>query len=125
LLKVQLEKPDIILVESLDDINTNAIIMNTEATLKFHMSTPTRQTVDGEIKDLQIYSCCYNPLRRKDTMNLILRPVTINVNGSTPDDTCLHFEVTMTPLIISVTPANIEMLNRINQSLTEKKRRYK
>lgn len=28
LLKVQLEKPDIILVESLDDINTNAIIMN-------------------------------------------------------------------------------------------------
>jgi len=28
LLKVQLEKPDIILVESLNDINTNAIIMN-------------------------------------------------------------------------------------------------
>jgi len=28
MLKVQLEKPDIILVESLDDINTNAIIMN-------------------------------------------------------------------------------------------------
>lgn len=28
LLKVQLEKPDIILVESLEDINTNAIIMN-------------------------------------------------------------------------------------------------
>lgn len=28
LLKLQLEKPDIILVESLEDINTNAIIMN-------------------------------------------------------------------------------------------------
>lgn len=28
MLKVQLEKPDIILVESLDDINTNAIILN-------------------------------------------------------------------------------------------------
>lgn len=27
-LKVQLEKPDIIVVESLDDINTNAIILN-------------------------------------------------------------------------------------------------
>ncbi|VVC40207.1 Hypothetical protein CINCED_3A023147 [Cinara cedri] len=121
LLKLQLEKPDIILVESLDDINTNAIIMNTEATLKLRMSTPTRQTVNGEIKDLQIYSCCYNPLRRKDTMNLILCPVTINVIGSTPDDTCLHVDVTMTPVIISVTPANIEMLNRINQSLTEKK----
>jgi len=35
------------------------------------MSTPTRQAVNGEIKDLQIYSCCYNPLRRKDTMNLV------------------------------------------------------
>lgn len=31
LLKVQLEKPDIILVESLDDINTNAIIMNVKS----------------------------------------------------------------------------------------------
>lgn len=57
-------------------------------------------------------------------MNQILRPVTINVIGSTPDDTCLHIDVTMTPLIISVTPANIEMLNRINQSLTEKKRKF-
>lgn len=28
MLQVQLEKPDIILVESLDDINTNAIILN-------------------------------------------------------------------------------------------------
>lgn len=121
MLKVQLEKPDIILVESLDDINTNAIIMNTEATLKLRMSTPTRQTINGEIKDLQLYSCCYNPIKRKDTMNQILRPVTINVIGSTPDDTCLNIDVTMTPLIISVTPANIEMLNRINQSLTEKK----
>lgn len=35
------------------------------------MSTPTRQTINGEIKDLQLYSCCYNPLRRKDTMNLV------------------------------------------------------
>lgn len=35
------------------------------------MSTPTHQAVNGEIKDLQIYSCCYNPLRRKDTMNLV------------------------------------------------------
>lgn len=42
-----------------------------EATLKLHMSSPTRQAVNGEIKGLQIYSCCYNPLRRKDTMNLV------------------------------------------------------
>lgn len=35
------------------------------------MSTPTRQTINGEIKDLQIYSCCYNPTRRKDTMNQV------------------------------------------------------
>ncbi|XP_050421691.1 intermembrane lipid transfer protein Vps13-like isoform X3 [Adelges cooleyi] len=121
MLNVQFEKPDIILVESLNDINTNAIILNTEATLKLLMSTPTHQTVNGTIKDLQIYSCCYNPTKRKETMNLILRPVTINIIGSTPDDTCFNIDVSMTPLIISVTPANIEMLNRINQSFTEKK----
>lgn len=39
--------------------------------LKLQMSTPTRQTVNGTIKDLQIYSCCYNPTKRKETMNLV------------------------------------------------------
>lgn len=31
----------------------------------------------------------------------------MHIIGSTPDDTCLHIDVTMTPLVISVTPGKL------------------
>lgn len=115
-LNLKLEKPDLILVENLDDLDTNAIIMNTEMTCKVIVHGK-RQVIDGTIKNLQIYSCIYNPLRREETMSQILRPVTISLAGSTPEGKGLHLELCATPLLMSVSPANIEMLNRINSTI--------
>ncbi|KAL1452781.1 hypothetical protein WDU94_006978, partial [Cyamophila willieti] len=115
-LNLTLEKPDLILVENLDDLDANAIIMNTEmkCQVKLHGK---RQVIDGTIKDLQIYSCIYNPLKRDETMSQILRPVTISLAGSTPEGKGLHLELVATPLLMSVSPATIEMLNRINATI--------
>ncbi|KAI5727709.1 hypothetical protein M8J77_005899 [Diaphorina citri] len=115
-LNLRLEKPDLILVENLDDLDTNAIIMNTEMTCKVVLHGK-RQVIDGTIKDLQIYSAIYNPLYRDETMSQILRPVTISLAGSTPEGKGLHLEVCATPLLMSVSPATIEMLNRINATI--------
>uniref|UniRef100_A0A8D8LZY6 Vacuolar protein sorting-associated protein 13C n=2 Tax=Cacopsylla melanoneura TaxID=428564 RepID=A0A8D8LZY6_9HEMI len=115
-LNLTLEKPDLILVENLDNLDTNAIIMNTEMKCTVKLQGQ-RQVIDGTIKDLQIYSCIYNPLKRDETMSQILRPVTISLAGSTPEGKGLHLEVVATPLLMSVSPATIEMLNRINATI--------
>lgn len=55
--------------------------------------TGDHQVIMGVIRDLQLYTCCYNPARRADTRGDVLYPVTISVAGSTPEGKGLHIEV--------------------------------
>lgn len=71
------------------------------------------QVINGTIKDLQLYTCCYNPAKRAETRGEVLHPVTISVAGSTPDDKGLHLEVLFTDVRIRVSPDTIELLNRV------------
>ncbi|KAJ8937448.1 hypothetical protein NQ314_011837 [Rhamnusium bicolor] len=109
---LKLEKPDIILVEHMDNINTNAMLMNSEILVKFRMAGK-HQVINGAIKDLQVYTCTYNPAHRSDTRANILYPVTISLAGSTPQDKGLHVELLVNNIRLSVSPATIELLNRI------------
>lgn len=51
------------------------------------------QVINGIIKDLQLYTCNYNPARRAETRSDILHPLTISLAGSTPEHKGLHVEV--------------------------------
>lgn len=71
------------------------------------------QVINGTVKDLQLYTCVYNPAKRAETRGEVIHPVTISVAGSTPEDEGLHLEVIFTDVRIRVSPDTIELLNRV------------
>ncbi|XP_023247319.1 vacuolar protein sorting-associated protein 13 [Copidosoma floridanum] len=114
-----IEKPDIILLEDMDDIDSKCIILNTELTLKLRM-TGEHQVISGSIKDLSILTGIYNPLKRTDSIYQVLRPTRINIAGSTPEGKGLHIDVISTDIHISVSPGVIDILNRVLQTVIKK-----
>ncbi|XP_014254768.1 vacuolar protein sorting-associated protein 13 isoform X2 [Cimex lectularius] len=111
------EHPDIILVERLDDIDTNALVMHCEVQFKWRISG-SHQTVSGSINDLQLFSCCYNPEKRKSTKIPIIEPVSIILAGTTPKNSALHVDLSSTNIRVSVTPGTIQLLSSISSAIT-------
>ncbi|CAK9800782.1 Intermembrane lipid transfer protein Vps13, partial [Anthophora quadrimaculata] len=115
---IHVEKPDIILLEDMDDINSNCIILNTELLLKVRLMDE-HQVITGSIKDLSILAGVYNPIKRSDWIYQVLRPCSISVAGSTPEDKGLHIDVCCTDIHVSVSPGVIEILNKVVHTATK------
>uniref|UniRef100_A0A1B6F8B5 Vacuolar protein sorting-associated protein 13 n=1 Tax=Cuerna arida TaxID=1464854 RepID=A0A1B6F8B5_9HEMI len=111
------EQPDIILVENLDDINTNAIIMNNEINLKIRMEDG-EEAYTGSINDFQLFSCCFNPEKRKETKSKIIRPVTVFLVGCKGETQGFKLDFTTTNICVAVTPGTLELLTKIMQIVT-------
>ncbi|KAF5289221.1 hypothetical protein FQR65_LT00109 [Abscondita terminalis] len=118
-LNLRVEKPDIILVEHMDSIDTNALILNTEIVMKVRL-LGDHQVINGAISDIHLYTCCYDPAKRTETKNSVLHPMSLSVAGSTPEGQGLHVEVCLTNICISVSPTTIELLNRVYTTVTSR-----
>ncbi|XP_049821668.1 intermembrane lipid transfer protein Vps13-like isoform X2 [Aethina tumida] len=118
-INLKIEKPDIILIEKTDDINTKAIVLNNEVLLKYRIHDE-HQVVNGSISNLQMYICTYNPELRDASKKNILHPLTISLAGSTPEDKGLHLELIVTDVHLSVSPAIIELLSKVISTATAK-----
>lgn len=83
---LHVEKPDIILLENMDDINSNCIVLNTELLLKVRVMGE-HQVITGSVKDLSLLTGIYNPAKRADWIYqvkiIIIVTVTIIVNDKT------------------------------------------
>lgn len=121
---LHVEKPDIILLEDMDDINSNCIVLNTELLLKIRIMGE-HQVIAGSIKDLSLLTGIYNPAKRADWIYQVLRPCSISVAGSTPEGKGLHLEVCCTDVHISVSPGVIEILNKVVHTVTRKEEENK
>ncbi|KAK2581118.1 hypothetical protein KPH14_007937 [Odynerus spinipes] len=117
-LNLHVEKPDIILLEDMDDINSNCIVLNTELLLKMRLMGD-HQVITGSIKDLSLLTGIYNPAKRADWIYQVLRPCSISVAGSTPEGKGLHIDVCCTDIHISVSPGVIEILNKVVHTVTK------
>ncbi|XP_076225482.1 vacuolar protein sorting 13C isoform X3 [Nomia melanderi] len=117
-INLHIEKPDIILLEDMDDINSNCIILNTELILKVRLMGE-HQVITGSIKDLSILAGVYNPVKRSDWIYQVLRPCSISVAGSTPEGKGLHIDVCCTDIHVSVSPGVIEILNKVVHTATK------
>ncbi|KAK9871302.1 hypothetical protein WA026_011571 [Henosepilachna vigintioctopunctata] len=106
---LKVEKPDIVLVEHMDNIDTDAIILNNEIQLKYRCQGP-HQVVNGTIKDFQLVTCCYNPMKRNETMSNILHPITLSIAGSTPP-------ALVTDIRFCFSPSTIGLLSNISAKL--------
>ncbi|XP_050293110.1 intermembrane lipid transfer protein Vps13 isoform X2 [Anthonomus grandis grandis] len=117
-LNLKVEKPDIVLVEHMDSIDSKAMILNSEILVKFRMNGD-HQVVNGLIKDLQLYTCNYNPATRAETRGNVLHPVTISLAGSTPEGKGLHLELVVEEVLLRVSPATIELLNSVLVTMSQ------
>ncbi|KAK9299462.1 hypothetical protein QLX08_007488 [Tetragonisca angustula] len=117
-INIHVEKPDIILLEDMDDINSNCVILNTELLLKVRLMDE-HQIITGSIKDLSILAGIYNPMKRSDWIYQVLRPCSISVAGSTPDGKGLHIDICCTDIHLSVSPGVIEILNKVVHTATK------
>nr|XP_050858456.1 intermembrane lipid transfer protein Vps13 isoform X2 [Vespula vulgaris] len=115
---LHVEKPDIILLEDMDDINSNCILLNTELLLKMRIMGE-HQVITGSVKDLSLLTGIYNPAKRADWIYQVLRPCSISVAGSTPEGKGLHIDVSCTDIYISVSPGVIEILNNVIHTVTK------
>ncbi|CAH0394024.1 unnamed protein product [Bemisia tabaci] len=113
---VHVQQPDIILVENMVETNTRGIVLNFEMNYQLQMTGAT-QTMSGWVRDLQIYSCFFTLEKKKTSLALVLRPVNVSLSGEMPEPNNLQIEVETTPVRLSVSPATIELLNRIKQTI--------
>ncbi|XP_062132408.1 intermembrane lipid transfer protein Vps13 isoform X1 [Drosophila sulfurigaster albostrigata] len=114
---LHVDQPDVILVENLDDLNTNAIIFNAQAHLNYR-SINDKQIINGQIDALKIFMCAFLPERRELTRHYILHPCVISLQGSTPEEEGMHISLKLSDIIINVSPATIELLNKAMMSIT-------
>lgn len=134
---LHIDQPDIILVESLDDLNTNAIVFNVSfecfeiscltvnifgfQQAKAHLnyrSIGDKQLINGQIDGLKIYMCSFLPERRELTRHYILHPAVISLQGSTPEEEGMHISLKLSDIIINISPATIELLNKAMVSIS-------
>ncbi|XP_066591225.1 intermembrane lipid transfer protein Vps13 isoform X2 [Prorops nasuta] len=114
-----IQKPDIILLEDMDDINSNCIVLNTEIFLKVRLRGE-HQVITGSIKDLSVLAGIYNPTQRSDWIYQVLKPCSVSMAGSTPEGKGLHIDICCTDIHLSVSPGVIEILSKVINSVTKK-----
>lgn len=116
-LALHVEEYDVILVEKMDDINCLALILNNEISVKLRMHGE-KQIIQGEIKNFSLYLSEFNPERRNQTKHYVLHPCSISASGSTPEDKGLHVSLNVSKIKICVSPATIELMNKIVATMT-------
>lgn len=114
---LNVEQPDIILVEKMDDINCLALILNTQIALRVRI-LGEKQVIEGEIADLKFYICEFNPARRNATKHFIIQPCTISLHGNTPEALGMNISLSTSDIRINISPAIIELLNKAVTTVT-------
>lgn len=117
-LALHIEEYDVILVEKMDDINCLALILNNEISAKVRLHGE-KQIIQGEIKNFSLYLSDFNPQRRNLSKHYVLHPCSISLSGSTPEDKGLHVSLNVSKIKICVSPATIELMNKIMATMTQ------
>lgn len=94
-----------------------SFIYQTQANLNYR-AINDKQIINGEINALKMYMCAFAPERRQATRHYILHPATISLQGSTPEEEGLHISLKLSDIIINISPATIELLNKAMNSIS-------
>lgn len=112
----KVEHPDIILIEDIDNVDSNALVLDFELTITANLGND-KSLISGSLTDLQLFTCCYNPSKRKATKSPVLNPVSFLVSGCGEEgDT--RIEIDSTRIKVSVTPGVVMLLSKVVSTLT-------
>ncbi|KAG8191289.1 hypothetical protein JTE90_003297 [Oedothorax gibbosus] len=112
-LKVQ--KPDIVLIEDIEDNDSNAIFLNNEIDLRVTLAGSS-QSITGSIKNLTFYTACFNTNKRELTSAKILSPCDIDVQCNFREHS-QHMDVMFRDLVLHISPGTVHLLTNILSSI--------
>ncbi|CAL1260765.1 unnamed protein product [Larinioides sclopetarius] len=112
---LKIQKPDIVLVENIEDVDSNAIFLNNEVDLRVTMSGSS-QAITGSIKDLTFYTACFNCDKRHETSAKILSPCDIDIQCNFREHS-QHMDVMFRDLILHISPGTVHLLTNILSSI--------
>jgi vacuolar protein sorting-associated protein 13A/C len=116
---VIIDKPDIILIEHIDSLDTNALVLNMEIEVTV-LQLPQALDVSGSLSKLHIFSCVFDPARRRATMAEVLSPCSVAIKAKMlddDDDSQAQVDVSISDVTLSVSPGTCEMLANISKSI--------
>ncbi|XP_045765599.1 vacuolar protein sorting-associated protein 13 isoform X2 [Maniola jurtina] len=113
---IKIEQPDIILVESLEQKECDALVLNMEMRLKLR-KTEERMVADGAVSGLQV------TVRRLGAQlsaapRFLLAPAHLSLALSQPPGQGMHVDIALTDIKITVSPEIIALLNRVLATVT-------
>ncbi|XP_067654011.1 intermembrane lipid transfer protein VPS13A-like isoform X3 [Haliotis asinina] len=114
---LEIEKPDIILVEDQKNTNSNALMLNLGLMFKLR-NTPDVQSMQANIKRLQIISCVFS--KRDKPLTEVLQPCDISFISSAPYGKDHHMDINITDLVLNISPAIISTMAAISAGFATK-----
>lgn len=115
---VKVDEPDIFLVENIKDINTDALMLNTELQFKF-WSTSDSMSMMAALTNIRCHTCRFNPDLREETMAQILRPCTLSFTVSMNGGHGMRINVNMSDLCLNVSPYSIVIIQNSVQAFID------
>ena len=107
---VKMEEPDIVLVNNIEDINTDAIMLNAELTINMTQQTD-RLTFVLTVDRLRGHTCKFNPELREASLAQILQPTNMGMHFSQDGDTNrTRIDINFNHLVFNVSPASIYII---------------
>nr|XP_026496694.1 vacuolar protein sorting-associated protein 13 isoform X1 [Vanessa tameamea] len=114
---IKIEQPDIILVESLEQKECDALVLNMEARFKLR-KTEERMVAEGGVSGLQVVA------RRLGAPpaapRWLLAPATLSLALAQPPGQGMHLDIALTDIKITVSPEIIALLNRALATVTSR-----
>ncbi|KAH9640442.1 hypothetical protein HF086_018108 [Spodoptera exigua] len=116
---IKIEQPDIILVESLEMKNCEALVLNMEARFKLRRSAE-RMVADGGISGLQmvVRALGADGELAGAAPRYLLAPTHLSLALSQPPASGMHIDIAITDIKVTVSPDIIALLNRVLATMT-------
>jgi len=107
---VKMEEPDIVLVNNIEDINTDALMLNAELSINLTQQ-PDRLSFVLTVDRLRGHTCKFNPAIREQTLAQILQPTNMGMHFSQDSDANrTRIDINFNHLVLNVSPASIYII---------------
>ena len=112
---VKIDEPDIFLVENIDDVNSDALMLNTELQFKMWMQGETMSLI-ASLANIRCHTCRFAPSQREATMAQILKPCTLSFTVSRNEGHGTRVNCNMSDLCLNVSPHSIAVIQKSVQA---------
>ena len=115
---VKIDEPDIFLVENIDDVNSDALMLNTEVQFKMWMQGENMSLI-ASLGNIRCHTCRFAPSQREATLAQILKPCTLSFTVSRNEGHGTRVNCNMSDLCLNVSPHSIAVIQKSVQAFLD------